>query len=54
MRASTLASILAFGVLADDDPVEVACICVAKRRLGSFQNLRRPNIGELLERLADC
>jgi hypothetical protein len=46
-------SIFALAVLADDDPVKVARLAVAERRLGSPQDLGGPNVGILLERLAD-
>lgn len=53
VRATAMTSIFAFAVLADNDPVEVASLAVAKRRLSALENSSWSNIGVLLERLAD-
>jgi hypothetical protein len=49
-----LTSVLALGVLADDDPVEVAVGGVAERRLSATEDLCGADVGVLLKGLADC
>ncbi len=47
------AGVFALGVLAHDDPIELAAVDVAQRRRDPRQHARRPHIGVLIERLAD-
>lgn len=54
MRSSALTGVFAFGVFADDDPVEVARPAILKRGGGASEDLCGANVGILLERLADC
>jgi hypothetical protein len=49
-----LTSVLALGVLADDDPVEVAVGGVAEGRLSATEDLCGADVGVLLKGLADC
>ena len=50
--AATLTRVLAFGVLAHDDPVEITGFAVFERRDGTAKDFCGPNIGVLLEGLA--
>ena len=53
MRAPALPGIFAFRILAHDHPVELAAVNAAQRTGDARQNARRPDIGVLVERLAD-
>ena len=47
------ARVLAFGVLAHDDPVEVVRTAALQRAVDPGQDARRPDVGVLVEALAD-
>ena len=53
VHAAAHAGILAFRVLADDDPVQVLGLDIAQRALNAGQDAGRADIGVLVERLAD-
>ncbi len=53
VHAATAAGIFAFGILAHDHPVEIADADIAQRRRDAGQDLGGPDIGVLVERLAD-
>lgn len=53
VRTTTLARILAFAVLANNDPVEIPNVAVAEGRLGTPEYSSGADIGILLEGLAD-
>jgi hypothetical protein len=53
MNAPAGAGVFAFGVLADDDPVEVARADAAQRRLDAGQDPGGSDVGVLVEALAD-
>ena len=53
MCASALAGVFAFGVFADDDPVEVARVGVAEGGGDAAQDFGGAEVGVLLQRLAD-
>jgi hypothetical protein len=53
VRAAAAAGIFAFGVLAHDDPVEIADADIAQGRGHARQNLGRTDIGVLIKALAD-
>jgi hypothetical protein len=53
MGASTMASIFALAVFADDDPIKVTRLAISQRRLGALENLCGTDVGVLLEWLAD-
>lgn len=53
MAAASLAGILAFGILSDDDPVQVAGSAFPQRGLRASEDLCGPDIGILLEGLTD-
>jgi hypothetical protein len=53
MSPAADAGVLSFGVLANDDPVQVLALAVAQRRLDTGQDARRSNVGVLVEPLAD-
>ena len=53
MRAAALAGILALGVLADDDPVEVAGVGVAEGGGDAAEDFGGADVGVLLEGLAN-
>lgn len=53
MAASALPGILALRVLTDNDPVEITGAAIPQGRLGPSEDLGRPHVGVLLERLAD-
>lgn len=53
MAAASLARVLAFGILSDDDPVQVAGCALSQRGLRAAEDLCRPDIGILLEGLTD-
>lgn len=50
---ATLARILAFTVLADNDPVEISNVAVAEGRLSTPEDSSGADVGILLEWLAD-
>lgn len=54
MCAAALTGIFAFGVLANNDPVEVTGAAILERRGGSAEDFGRAHVGVLLEGLADC
>ena len=53
VRSATLPGVLAFAVLADNHPVEVAGLALAQRRLSPAEHSGRTHVGVLLQRLAD-
>lgn len=53
VRTSTLTRIFAFGVFADDDPVEVTGAAILEWGGGASEDFCGAYIGVLLERLAD-
>jgi hypothetical protein len=53
MGATALAGVLAFGVLADDDPVEIGGGDVAERGFNAGQDAGGADVGVLVEGLAD-
>jgi hypothetical protein len=53
VHAAADAGVLAFGVLAHDDPVEVVRTAALQRRVDAGQDARRPHVGVLVEALAD-
>jgi len=54
VRTAALTCIFAFGVFANDDPIEVARATVFERRGGAPEDFCGAHIGVLLEWLADC
>lgn len=53
VRAPALPGVLAFAVLADDHPVQVAVVAFAEGGLRASEDAGGPDVGVLLERLAD-
>lgn len=53
MRAATVTSILALGILPDDDPIQLAGLAIGKRRLCPTEYFCGTHVGVLLERLAN-
>ncbi len=53
VHAAADAGVFAFGVLADDDPVEVVRPAALQRRVDAGQDARRPHVRVLVEALAD-
>ena len=53
MHPAADSGIFALGVLAHDDPVELAAVHVAQRRRDPRQHAGRTHVGVLIERLAD-
>lgn len=53
VRTTALTGVLAFAVLADDDPVEIASLAVSQRGLSTLEDSCWAHVGVLLEGLAD-
>ena len=53
MRRPAVAGVLAFGVLAHDHPVEISARAVPEGRGGPAQDASGPDVGVLLEGLAE-
>jgi len=53
VAAASVAGVFAFGVLADDHPVQVSDLAVAERGLSSAEDFGGAYIGVLLQGLAD-
>jgi hypothetical protein len=54
MRAASLASVFAFAVLSNDDPVKITSIGVTERRLSASEDLGWSDIRVLLKWLTYC
>jgi hypothetical protein len=53
MSAATLTGVLAFGILSDDEPIEVASLAIGKGGRHSAENPGWPDVGVLLQSLTD-